>query len=147
MKSLYTPNISNSKTWSTSMQHRLILTLGTNTGSSLPLDIALSELKQSIVPLGVSPTMQTKPIDFPYPSRPFHNIILVGITSLCYEALCHECKRIEVLSGRTLEQREVSPELIPLDLDIVIWDGKVCKPKDLYRPYVFEGLREIFLLD
>lgn len=120
--------------------HRLILTLGTNTGSTTPIEMALTELSSSISILASSPTMRTPPIDFPYPSPDFLNKLLIASTTLSYEAMRCECKRIEALTGRTAMQRKAHPEVIPLDLDIIAWDGRLCKPRDFHRPYVLEGL-------
>lgn len=124
--------------------HCLILTLGTNTGSPLCLSYALYELKQSVTIAKLSQTMRTDAVDFPYTSPPFHNIVLIASTSLSYEAMLYECKRIELLCGRTPAQRASRPDVVPLDLDIVLWDNRLCKPRDLSRPYLIEGLRQIF---
>lgn len=120
--------------------HRLILTLGTNTGSTTSIEIAIAELSSSISILASSPTMRTPPVDFPYPSPDFLDKLLIASTTLSYEAMRCECKRIEALTGRTAIQRKCNPEVIPLDLDIIVWDGTLCKPGDLRRPYVLEGL-------
>lgn len=121
-------------------EHRLILTLGTNIGSPSPLELALKELRKSVILLKISSMMQTEPIDFPHSSPPFLNLVAIASTSLSYGAVLHDCKRIEILCGRTSIQRQTSPDIIPLDLDIVLWDNEICKPRDLDRPYFIEGL-------
>lgn len=126
--------------------HRVLITLGCNTGTEHYLTYALSELRASISILQMSTVMQTPPVDFPYSSRDFLNVVLYASTTLSREALYYECKRIEVKCGRTKNSRLEHPELIPLDLDIVVWDNVICKFKDLYRPYVLQGMQQMLKL-
>lgn len=123
--------------------HQLIITLGSNTGSASPLDLALSELRQSLTISSLSPLMQTEAVDFAYPSPPFLNRLIVASTTLSYEAMLCECKRIEQLCGRSEQQRATTPQIIPLDLDIIVWGSTICKPQDLSRPYVLQGLASL----
>ncbi len=79
--------------------------------------------------------MQTKPVDFPYPSADFTNVVLWGHTDKSREELCTLLEELEDYAGR----RRDTPALVPLDADLLIWNGEVLKPKDLERPYM-QGL-------
>ena len=54
-----------------------------------------------------------------------------------------ELKALECRTGRTPEQRKAYPEAIPVDIDLITWDQEILKPRDVTRPYLIEGLREL----
>ncbi len=90
--------------------------------------------------------MTTKPIDFPYVSDDFGNIAFLVSTKLELKSFQSVLKRLEVFCGRTQANSRIRPELVPMDLDLIVWNGEVIKAKDLKRSYVQDGLN-YFALD
>jgi len=54
-----------------------------------------------------------------------------------------QLKALEHSAGRTPEQRKKHPEAIPVDIDLIISDREILKPRDITRPYLIEGLRDL----
>ena len=59
------------------------------------------------------------------------------------ETFAAHLKALERRTGRTPEQRKKHPEAIPVDIDLITWDRETLKPRDITRPYLIEGLREL----
>lgn len=114
--------------------HRLLVSLGSNSPQSDCIQQALDTLKEHLCIGETSPLMRTAPVDFPYPSADFWNIILWAETSLTRQEVDSLLQQLEYYAGRDRS----TPQLVPLDADLIIWDGEVLKPQDLKRPY-FEG--------
>lgn len=127
------------------VEHIALITLGCNTGRKETLEFALRELRQVLTIRSISSMMQTTPVDFAYPSPDFLNIVFFASTTLSFEAIYYECKCIEQRCGRSQESKLKTPEVVPLDIDIVAWDNYIYKPRDLYRTYVLDGLRSMLL--
>lgn len=126
--------------------HRFILTLGSNHQSEKHLPEALTALQAHPgLSLRHSSPISGPALDMPPTAHPFTDIVAVGETALPLEALYTLLKGLERTAGRTPELRHSQPTCIPLDLDLVLWDQLVLKPKDLSRPYVEVGLRELGL--
>lgn len=113
------------------MRHRFIISLGSNTDAKSHIPRALEALRQALVLDYESAQTLTKPVDFPYPSGYFTNVLLRGSTELEREAVYTLLHQLEQTAGRTRE----TPALVPLDADLIIWDDEVLKPKDIERPY------------
>lgn len=117
-----------------SPQH-FVLSLGSNIEAERYIPYALETLRRELCITRQTPLMQTKPVDFPYPSADFTNVVLWGHTDKSREELCTLLEELEDYAGR----RRDTPALVPLDADLLIWNGEVLKPKDLERPYM-QGL-------
>ena len=50
-------------------------------------------------------------------------------------------KKTEIMMGRNNELRRLGE--VPIDLDIIIWNEEVKRPKDLNREYLKDGLIEL----
>ena len=59
------------------------------------------------------------------------------------ETFAAHLKALERRTGRTPEQRKRHPEAIPVDIDLITWDLEILKPRDITRPYLIEGLRDL----
>ncbi len=56
------------------------------------------------------------------------NAVVEIRTSLSFELLQDACKMFEISSGRDLKCREQG--LVPIDIDIVMWNNEILRPKD-----------------
>lgn len=113
------------------MKHNVLISLGSNWEATLHVPRALEVLSRVLEVVHQSEQMSTTPVDFPYPSPPFKNVILECRTSMTEEELSGELLRLEQLSGRD----RTTPHLIPLDADIIAWEDEIRKPQDLRRDY------------
>lgn len=68
----------------------------------------------------------------------YHNIAASFTTSMNLESIKTVFKEIEKACGRTPSSKTTG--LIPLDIDVLIYDNKVIKPKDLESGYVTQAL-------
>lgn len=67
--------------------------------------------------------------------RPYMNAVIAGKTNLTADELKSLTKHIELVSGRDAAARKRGD--VPVDIDIVIWNGEVARPND-YRQTFFK---------
>lgn len=123
--------------------HRFVLTLGSNDRPSERITWTLKQLAALPLELRGSTPRSSSPVDFPLSSAPFTDVVLLGYTALELDELQRLLKALEQRAGRTSEQRREHPERIPIDIDLITWDGTILKPKDCTRPYLQQGLAEL----
>lgn len=126
-------------------KHRCIISLGSNHLPQEHLKKAWGELLPYFTQVNSSPRIYTDPINFPHSQEQFLNQILDAYSCVELPRLQQVCKAIERTCGRTPEQKERAPHLMPLDIDIVVWDTQVLKPHDFERPYLLDGLQTLGL--
>lgn len=124
-------------------RHRFVLTLGSNDHPSERIAWTLKQLAALPLELRGSTPRSSSPVDFPLSSAPFTDVVLLGYTTLELDELQRLLKALEQRAGRTPEQRQAHPERIPIDIDLITWDGTILKPKDCTRPYLQQGLAEL----
>lgn len=123
--------------------HRAIITIGSNYEAEHNVPYVLSRLGASLSIVAQTQPMLTEPIDFPYDSCQFVNVVLLATTTESLAQVNKALKHLEEACGRTPARRKAHPEQVPMDIDLIIWDDEVCKPRDLQRPYVIEGLTQL----
>ncbi|MCU6769380.1 2-amino-4-hydroxy-6-hydroxymethyldihydropteridine diphosphokinase [Barnesiella propionica] len=69
------------------------------------------------------------------------NAVAIFKTKNDYEAVYSHLKIMETEAGRTPESKKTNQ--IPLDLDIIIWNKEVKKPRDLSYEFVLKGIEEL----
>ncbi len=127
-------------------QNYAFLTLGCNVDKNSNILFVLRQLQPFAKLCRQTPLMTTTPIDFPYLSDDFANIGFLLATELELKQFQFILKRLEEFCGRTEANSLVKPELVPMDLDLIVWNGEVIKQKDLARAYVQDSL-SYFALD
>lgn len=70
---------------------------------------------------------------------PFLNAVVAGFVHKSHEDFVAECKALEQKLGRG----EAGPGIIPMDLDVVIYNGKIVRPTDFERSYFNIGYRQL----
>lgn len=73
--------------------------------------------------------------------REYLNAVIKGYTALTHKDLENKCKEYEILHGRTPEARASGD--VPIDIDVVIYDGKIIRPKDAVRLFFTKGYNMI----
>ncbi len=73
--------------------------------------------------------------------KPYFNEVISGRSPISAESLVRHLKDWEALHGRT--QVKTLEGVIPIDLDLVIWDSRILRPKDFERHYFNVGYREL----
>lgn len=73
--------------------------------------------------------------------KPYYNAVVHGYTSKSYDDVIKDLKKWEADHGRT--QVDTFEGITPIDLDLVIWDSRIMRPKDFERHYFNQGYREL----
>ena len=120
--------------------NKVVIALGSNIEPEENLELAVVELNSRFKVSKRSQWIRTKPIGIQ--NQPdFYNGALLLETILSIESLKQELKSIENLMGRDRSKPKFGPRMI--DLDILIWNGKVID-KDYYdRDFLRKGVEEI----
>lgn len=71
-------------------------------------------------------------------SAEYANALMLVETEEAYESLRHRFKTYEQQAGRTALSKLQG--VVPLDIDIISWNGVIIKQKDLQYEYMKEGL-------
>lgn len=123
--------------------------LGSNTDDrKFQIEQAIETLGTYLTDCSVSSVYESEA--FNGKDKPYLNAVVHGSTQHSYEEVCAFLKNWERDHGRTLEQSVEG--VIPIDLDLVIWDMRIVRPKDFDRHYFNRGYRELlskgaYLLD
>ncbi len=117
--------------------HSFVISLGSNSSTPEYVHYALSRLREELSLQRETDLMHTEPIDFPYPSGKFWNVIISGNTHWDKARVTELLAELEHYAGRNRQR----PELVPLDADLIIWDDCLLKPQDIKRPYFQPFLR------
>lgn len=73
--------------------------------------------------------------------KPYLNAVVHGYTNADNDAVVRYLKEWEVQCGRTME--ESLKGVVKIDLDLVIWNEHILRPKDFERHYFNQGYREL----
>lgn len=111
--------------------HHFIISLGSNHNPEHYIPYALVRLREQLDITRESEIMLTDPVNFPYPSGLFTNVILEGMTGLNQGELLYLLHSLEEYAGRD----RATPQLVSLDADLITWNDAILKPKDMQRPY------------
>ena len=112
--------------------HKIILALGSNHEAKVNIELAFNLLSKSIKIIQSTPSYDNVSTEFPISI--FTNKILVCETELSYEKLNKELKRIETECGRNNYAKTTG--IIPLDIDILLYDNDRYHINDWDKPYI-----------
>lgn len=73
--------------------------------------------------------------------RDYMNAVVCGMTELGIEKLDRQCKEYELTQGRTAEVRARGD--VPVDIDIVVYDEEILRPKDYRQEFFRIGLAQL----
>ena len=122
--------------------HTCLLCMGSNIEPSSCLSAARSALLSHFPSIRFSKEMVTEAIGSGFLS-PFHNQVASFTTSLSTEEVRTILKGIEQSQGRLPEDKVQG--VVKLDIDLLMYDEQVLKPKDMEREFVKEGMKSLDL--
>ncbi len=76
---------------------------------------------------------------------PYLNAVMAATTSMSLEETISYLKQWEALCGRTPASKLEG--VIPIDLDIVVWNNEIVRPEDFNKPYFTRGYHQLVAAD
>lgn len=114
------------------MTHTAVLLLGSNTSERAEtLKNALRSIDRLGRRLSTGPAVESA--DISRLGSDYLNITAVCSTALSLHDFCSELAAIEAAAGRLPSSKYTG--VMPLDIDVVMWDGAIVSPEDYERPY------------
>ena len=113
------------------------MSVGSNFDREKNVALAQKRLLEHYPDVAFSPVMDTEGLGMKRPCR-FFNLMARFSTCSSTHEITTVLKKIEQEAGRTSEEK--AQEIIRLDLDLLVCDGEVLKPKDLERDFVRQGI-------
>lgn len=95
----------------------------------------LRDLLNNVTASEIYETLSVSPKD----QSPFLNAVAGATTSLSRQALIEKLKQFEAEAGRL----DAEPGIVPLDLDLVIFNGQIVRDRDFEQPYFNIGYRQL----
>ena len=123
------------------MTHRVIISLAANRFQVKNLSRARRCLEEILSDLHYTAEHWTEPVGNGSRHDAYLNQLASGITGLDEEQLSARLKEVERSFGRNEAKRRLG--IVPIDLDILEFDGERRHLKDWERPYVKELLIEL----
>ena len=122
------------------MSHNVVLSLGSNYGDRRANVLSAVEWAKVILDFcRVSSVYETEEIHGK--GSPYYNCLIGGTVDVSYENLIESTKRYELDNGRDRMARMAG--YVPIDIDIVVWDGEVVRPSDYSQNFFKKGYSEI----
>ena len=110
------------------MWNNVILCLGSNTDCEANLKSAASLLRAYFGSIRFSEAIYTEPIGL------FLNQVAVAGTNASLEEVRRAVKAMEKRLGRMSDSKQKGK--IPIDIDLLLWNGTILKPADWEKEYV-----------
>lgn len=79
--------------------------------------------------------------DFHPTGRKYCNAVMAGDSALSQDEIDATAGLYELNAGRDEAARRRGD--VPIDIDLVIWNGTVLRPRDMEREYFLRGFREL----
>lgn len=118
----------------------LVISLGSNSNDrSVQMDNAVLYLKSIFDGVSYSTIYETQALNGK--DAPYLNAVAVANTDLSIVDATKMLKEWECKCGRTIESKLVGS--IPIDLDIVVWNGEVVREKDFSCDFFTRGYQQL----
>ena len=115
------------------MRNNVILCLGSNTDCEANLKSAVGLLRGYFGTIRFSEAAYTEPVGLPG-SGLFLNQVAVAGTEASQEEVKRALKDMEKRLGRMPDSKQKGQ--IPIDIDLLLWNGTILKPADWEKEYV-----------
>lgn len=120
--------------------NRVVISLGSNVEDRMARVAAAMTWIQSILrSTACSGIYETD--DFHPTGRKYCNAVMAGDTALSQSEIDTAVRLYELNAGRDESARLRGD--VPIDIDLVIWNGTVLRPRDMEREYFLRGFREL----
>ncbi|MEG2150419.1 MAG: 2-amino-4-hydroxy-6-hydroxymethyldihydropteridine diphosphokinase [Bacteroidaceae bacterium] len=117
-------------------RHECLLCIGSNEQSEANLILARKELVRLFPDIHFGKEALTIPLFFVHNHNLFRNQLGKFSSELSIESIQQHLKQIEKFAGRQPEDK--AQELVKLDIDLLIYNHQILKPKYLERDYIKE---------
>ena len=117
-----------------------LVSIGSNESRDENMLLARRRLSELFADIRFSSEEETAPLYLHRPCR-FSNQVACFHSDLCADEVRACLKAIEREAGRLPEDKP--REIVRLDIDLLMCDGRVLKPDDMERLYVQRGLEEL----
>lgn len=122
------------------MKHTAVISLGSNLPCAADIVADAVRRLTAVAAVQSSSGLFTNPDDTGR-GPDYTNVVLRLDTDLSADGLREFARGLEAAAGRTPESKHLG--LMPLDIDIVIWDDTTVSPADRYRQYFVHGLARL----
>lgn len=122
------------------MWNNVVLCLGSNRDSEANLKSAADMLRAYFGSVRFSEAVYTEPIELPG-SGLFLNQVAVAGTDASLEEVRQAVKEMEKRLGRMPDSKQRGE--IPIDIDLLLWNGAILKPADWEKEYVQRLFRAV----
>ena len=120
--------------------NRAILSLGSNRDREMHIRQAVDALRIRYPFSQFACPIYTSSMDSPL-SACYMNLVAVLRTEDSHEMVKETLKELEAVLGRRLGDKDKG--IIPIDIDILQWNGQILKAAELSRRYVKDSLRTL----
>lgn len=118
----------------------VVLSLGSNSSDKeQQMTNAVKQMKHLFKSVAISDFYEVPAINGK--DAPYLNSVMVVSTAMAIDEMNLLLKRWEIECGRTLESKQKG--VVPIDLDIVMWNREVIRPVDYSRSYVSKGIAQL----
>lgn len=122
------------------MKHIAILCLGSNIGNARACLHQALEALDAVGCVRSASEAYTTPDDTGR-GNAYTNMVVSLATESRLDRLCDFLHSLETAAGRIPASKAMA--VMPLDIDIVVWDGTIISPYDYSRPYFTRGYARI----
>ena len=122
--------------------HSCLLCIGCNLDRTAHMTSARRDLENHFPGIRFGTEMETEAIGSGFLS-PFSNQVAIFETTLSAEEVRAIFKQIECDLGRLPTDKSYG--VVKMDIDLLMYDDDILKPKDLEREFVLEGMKELGL--
>ena len=120
--------------------NKLIISLGSNSSDrERQMECAVQHLTQIL-----SETVMSDIYESPAHNgvdAPYLNAVMLASTTKSIDEVNAAFKQWEIECGRTAVSKQQG--VIPIDLDVVVWNGEVIRATDYSRDYVSKGVAQL----
>ncbi len=122
------------------MSNSLIVSIGSNSNDRRwQIEQAIERLKAKFKNESVSGIYESSADNGK--DAPYLNAVMAATTSMSMEETISYLKQWEVLCGRTPASKLEG--VIPIDLDIVVWNNEIVRPAEFNKPYFARGYHQL----
>lgn len=119
---------------------KMVLSIGSNSSDrEWQMSQTIKRLRENFKVVAVSEIYETEAVNGV--DAPYLNAVAVASTSMTYEDVLSFTKQWETICGRTPASKLQG--VIPVDLDVVVWDGEIKRERDYEHEYFARGYKQL----
>lgn len=123
--------------------NRVVISIGSNSEDcQTQMELAIQCLKSAFSNVTASAAYETPALNGK--DAPYLNAVAVGETEMTFEEATAFLKQWEKSCGRTPESKLKG--VIPIDLDIVVWNNEIMREKDYSYSFFTQGYNQLIAL-